>query len=89
MTGNGTSGEGAEGTVSSGRSDRRNGSSDLGGKAKVLDGGKGCKEEMKNRRYILESMQSVSLLFGMDSYGISYRGRTAMQITDVSAVVEK
>ena len=38
---------GAEGTVSSGRSDRRNGSGDLGGKTKVLDGGKGCKEEIE------------------------------------------
>jgi hypothetical protein len=42
--GGGASGAGAEGTVSSGRSDGRNGSGDLGGKAKVLDGGKGCKE---------------------------------------------
>ena len=44
MTSNGTSGAGAEGTVGSGRSDRRDGSGDLGGKAKVLDGGKGCKK---------------------------------------------
>ena len=44
MTGNGTSVAGAEGTVGSGRSDRRNGSDNLGGQAKVLDGGKGCKE---------------------------------------------
>ena len=48
MAGNGkASVAGAEGTVSSGRSDRRNGSGDLGGKAKVLDGGKGCKQEIE------------------------------------------
>ena len=45
MTGGGTSRAGAEGTVSCGRSDRRrDGSSNLGGKAKVLDGGKSCKK---------------------------------------------
>ena len=40
---------------------------------------------------ILESVQLGMALFRMDSYGLSYRRRNGMHVTDtdVSAVVEK